>query len=289
MVQKAAQVAVMNGESYYFEHPIQGYHDHKIRWVRALGKAEKDVSGNASHFSGVMMDITEQKQDEIRKNDFIGMVSHELKTPLTSLSAYVQILHARAQQGGDSFSAGALEKVRIQVRKMTSMINGFLNISRLESGKIVLDKEDFDLDVLVREMIEESEMTAPAHKINFTPDGPVMVYADPDKIGSVISNLLSNAVKYSPKGNVIDVLCHIEDKMAVVSIRDYGIGIAKQDVEKLFDRYYRVENKNMAHISGFGIGLYLSAEIVRRHEGKIWVDSEADKGSTFYFSLPLAS
>jgi signal transduction histidine kinase len=115
----------------------------------------------------------------------------------------------------------------------------------------------------------------------------VSVNADRDKIGAVISNLLSNAAKYSPKGKVIEVACKKEGDQAVVSIKDEGMGINQRDIEKIFDRYYRVETNNTQYISGFGIGLYLSAEIIHRHDGKIWACSEIGQGSTFYFSLPL--
>ena len=116
---------------------------------------------------------------------------------------------------------------------------------------------------------------------------PVTVYADKDKIGSVLTNLLNNAIKYSLKGKVIHVTCEMLENGPQVSVRDEGLGIKPQDIAYIFDRYFRVEGKHMAHISGFGIGLYLSAEIIKQHQGKIWVESEPGKGSTFYFSLPI--
>ncbi len=281
------EASVTKGENYEFEHPLIGHHNQKLRWVRAVGRAYADSDGNLSHFSGLMIDITEQKQDEIRKNDFIGMVSHELKTPLTSLSAYVQLLHSKAKKSNDTFTADALGKVNHQVKKMSTLINSFLNVSRLESGKIHLEKQEFNLNELIKDMIEETKMTIATHAIHFFPCQPIPLLADQDKIGSVISNLLSNAVKYSPKGKTIQVKCELIDNMAQVSVKDEGMGIKPQDIEKLFERYYRVESKHTQTISGFGIGLYLTAEIVERHGGKIWVESEVGVGSTFYFTLPL--
>jgi len=116
-----------------------------------------------------------------------------------------------------------------------------------------------------------------------------MIYAYHDKIGSVITNLISNAVKYSPKGKEIDIKCEVIGSRAQVSVKDEGIGLKPQDKDKVFERYYRVETNHTQHISGFGIGLYLSAEIIHRHDGEIWVESESGKGSTFYFSLPLTN
>jgi signal transduction histidine kinase len=255
--------------------------------VRAKGKALFNEQRQAIRMSGVLQDVTEQRRDEQRKNDFIGMVSHELKTPLTSLTAIIQVLNSKLKNSEDSFISGALDKANIQVRKMSSMINGFLNISRLESGKIHLDKKDFSLEILIENMIAETQFSSPGYLISLSPCNPISVNADPDKIGSVISNLLSNAVKYSPKGTRIEVSCLVKDNGVEISVRDEGIGVKEDDVKHLFDRYYRVDNPNYSHISGFGIGLYLSSEIIRQHKGEIWVESVPGEGSTFYFSIPL--
>jgi two-component system, OmpR family, sensor histidine kinase VicK len=269
------------------EYPINNLKTGERRWVRATGKVFEDADGNATEYSGLVMDITERKLDELRKNDFIGMVSHELKTPLTTLSALVQVLGMKLKDMPDAFISGAMDKAGVQVKKMTNMINGFLNISRLESGKILIVKHVFDLNELIEEMIAETKLTVSSHNISFNGTGEIDVNADRDKIGSVISNLLSNSVKYSPKGKNIEVTCKKIGGYAQVSVKDEGMGIKPQDLEKLFDRYYRVETKHTAHISGFGIGLYLSAEIINRHDGKIWAESESGSGSIFYFTLPL--
>ncbi|GAC1300597.1 MAG: hypothetical protein NVSMB24_01540 [Mucilaginibacter sp.] len=278
--------AISNGD-YDVEYRTVGVEDDKIRWVRAKGKTYFDENDRPTRFVGAVLDITEQKSDELRKNDFIGMVSHELKTPLTSLSAYVQMLHSKAVKEQDNFVSGALDKVNIQVRRMGTMINGFLNVSRLESGKILLDKHDFMLDELVQAMTEEIRQTVPGHILECIIEKPITVYADQDKIGSVIINLLSNAVKYSTKGKTITISCCVAGNMAQVSVHDEGIGIKPEDMDKLFERYFRADSPQTKYISGFGIGLYLSAEIIQRHNGKIWAKSEVNKGSTFYFTLPL--
>ena len=181
----------------------------------------------------------------------------------------------------------ALEKAIVQVKKMSTMINGFLNISRLESGKIVIEKQQFDLRNLISEILEEAELTVSGHLLVFEPGASLFIDADRDKIGSVITNLVSNAIKYSPKGKVVTVKCEIVENSALFSITDEGMGIKAKDIDRLFERYYRVSSNHTRHISGFGIGLYLSAEIIQRHNGRIWVESESGVGSTFYFSLPL--
>ncbi|MCD0487879.1 PAS domain-containing protein [Pedobacter sp. MC2016-14] len=280
--------AITHGGVYDMTYTMRRFNDEKIIWLRSLGKIHQDNQGNYTIFSGVVMDITEQKQDEQRKNDFIGMVSHELKTPLTSLNGYAQILHSKAKKQEDSFAINVLSKVTDQVKRMTTLINGFLNISRLESGKIHLVLQEFYLDELVRENIEEAELLSTAHEIIFKPCAPVLVKADRDKIGSVISNMISNAIKYSPNGiKKIEIQCQTTASAAQISVKDFGMGIAAADIPKLFDRFYRVESNQMHLISGFGIGLYLCSEIINHHHGKIWVESEPDQGSTFHFSLPL--
>jgi PAS domain S-box-containing protein len=243
--------------------------------------------GKVIGVSKIARDITEQKRDDQRKSDFIGMASHELKTPLTSLIAIIQVLQVKLKNSPDDFVTNALAKAAQQGRKMTSLINGFLNVSRLESGKLVIEKQPFDLSGLIREMIAEARMSVSSHSFVFEPAAAVRVMADRDKIGAVISNLLSNAVKYSPKGNLVTVTCELNATEVVVSVKDEGMGIKPEDRAKLFERYYRVASEHTRHISGFGVGLYLSAEIIERHDGRIWVESEKGVGSTFYFALPL--
>jgi signal transduction histidine kinase len=168
---------------------------------------------------------------------------------------------------------------------MTAMINGFLNVSRLESGQIAISKAPFDIQELFAEAREEVNPMHTAHTITFACKSSVNIFGDHDKIGQVLNNLISNAVKYSRPGTEIVVNCRLENKQVVISVSDAGIGIKSDDLKHVFDRYYRAES--LGHVSGFGIGLYLCAEIIRRHDGKIWAESEIEKGSTFYFSLPL--
>lgn len=247
----------------------------------------KDKEGRVTGVSKIARDITEKKRDEERKNDFIGMASHELKTPLTSLNALVQVLQSKLKANADPFIPQALVRVNLQTKKMSNLINGFLNISRLESGKLEIFKQSFDLSVLIAEQLEEMELMVTTHTFYFEARNNLLISADRDKIGSVISNLLSNAVKYSPKGKSVNIRCSMQEDDALISVQDEGMGIRVHDLAKIFDRYYRAESEHTRHISGFGVGLYLSAEIVQRHGGRIWVESEKGVGSTFFFTLPL--
>jgi two-component system, OmpR family, sensor histidine kinase VicK len=232
------------------------------------------------------LEQNEKKERKWKKDDFIGVASHELKTPLTSLTALVQVLGKKLKDNDDQPLAALLEKANFQVKKMSNLINKFLNVSRLEMGKLFIEKSHFVLDGLIDDIIEEFNLTVISHKLELVPCDKITVYADREKIGSVISNLLTNAVKYSPRANKVVVTCNNFYDYVMVSVKDGGIGLEKQHINKIFDRYYRVETTETQHISGFGIGLYLSAEIIRAHCGKIWVDSKVGQGSIFYFTLP---
>ena len=286
-VANAVQDSIKKGVPLNVSYPLIKYYNGKEKWVRSIGKPIHAEDSSGIYITGVIADITEQKLDEQRKNDFIGMVSHELKTPLTSMSAYLQLLQMKAKKSEDGFTASMLDKANKQVTKMTTLVNGFLNVSRLEAGKIQIDKQRFNMAELVRETEEENISTISSHHLIFEPVEITFVNADRDKISQVISNLISNAVKYSPANSTIQLACVTDNGMAQVSVKDEGIGIQPEDKEKLFERYYRVKDNKTQSIAGFGIGLYLCAEIIQRHDGRIWVESEWGKGSTFYFTLPV--
>jgi len=277
----------LNDGIYDVEYRTIDAEDGKVRWVRAKGKVFYNESGEPLRFIGSVLEITEQKQNEQRKNDFIGMVSHELKTPLTALSAIIQLSKAKITRTDEPFLTTAMGKAEQQVKRMTNMINGFLNISRLESSKMHIEKTTFEMGSLIREVIAEYKWSTSSHVIELSECEHVMIEGDRDKIISVISNLISNAIKYAPKNDFIKVNCRLNNGMVQVSVADKGMGIKPQDLDHVFDRYYRIESKHTQNIAGFGIGLYLSAEIVRQHQGKIWVESQSGVGSTFYFTLPL--
>jgi signal transduction histidine kinase len=270
----------------YIEFPIIGISHRKQKWLSVTGGFSNPTASDC-YFSGIIMDITEQKQSDLRRSKFIGMVSHELKTPLTALKAYVQMLNNWAKKQKDNFTIGALSKVDKQVKKMLNMINSLLNLSGAEAGKIHLKKEVFRLDSLINEVVEETLFITSTHHIVINPRHTVNVNADREKIEQVLVNLLSNAAKYSDKTAEIEIGCVLHDNNVEVRVRDQGLGIAAADIQKLFLPHYRVESKETEKIAGFGIGLYLCAEIINRHNGKIWAESEPGKGSTFKFTLPL--
>lgn len=273
--------------NYDVEYRTIGVEDGKMRWVRAIGKAYFNELEEPVRFIGSVLDITEQKTNELRKNDFIGMVSHELKTPLTTLTAIIQLMQLKLKGNPDTMVTGGMEKALAQARKMNSLINNFLDISRLETGKIVVHKEPFDMRLLLADIISDLSYTTDPGNINCVACDSIVLVADREKIASVISNLLSNAIKYATPGAAITVSCLRDGDELIFSVRDIGSGIVPEDLERLFERFYRVENQKMHRVPGFGIGLYLCAEIIALHNGKIWAESEVGKGSVFTFTLPL--
>lgn len=287
MVNKVLQDCLNHGTPVDSTYKIKHLTTGERRWMRVVGKVKKDSDGNFDSVYAVLMDVTDQKQDEQRKNDFIAIVSHELKTPLTSMKGFIQVMQLKAKRDENAFAHKALEGAERQINKMTSMINGFLDISRLESGKIMMNFQRVQLFDVVEEVIEEYTTMVTSHHIFSDCQSGFFVKIDREKLGHVISNLISNAIKYSPTGSNIYIACYESDEQAIFKIHDEGMGINESDLPKLFERFYRVESSTMATVSGFGIGLYLSSEIINRHGGKIWAESDLGKGSTFYFSLPL--
>lgn len=272
---------------YFVEYRIRNSTGKQIRMLQANGRVFYDQQGNPLSLNGTLRDITEQKKEEERKDDFMGMVSHELKTPLTSLKAYLQVLQRLAMNTESSFQQNTLEKSLKQVDNMNSMINGFLNVSRLDSGQMYIDKTLFDIELLFSEIKDEVLATNHTHQIMFKTSGQIFVLADREKISQVLHNLIGNAVKYSLPETLITVDYQIFGETLKISVHDQGKGISPEDQQRIFERYYRIKDINSESIAGFGIGLYLCKEIVELHNGTIEVQSSENNGSIFSFVLPL--
>ena len=282
--QQGLAQAAANGKPYESEMRFKDL-DGNYRWHLNIASPILDDNGQIIMWVGSTTDIQKIKEEEQRKNAFIGMVSHELKTPLTSLNAYLQMLQAKKKNSADNFENNAIKQAVKQSRKMTAMINGFLNISRFDSSEILIKKQPFDMVDLLNETREEMELLHSSHAFDFSSNGELIVAADRDKVGHVLNNLIGNACKYSNTDSRVAVKCWVFGDDVVVAVKDEGVGVKEEDFDRLFERYFRVRNDNA--VSGFGIGLYLCAEIVKQHGGKIWVESEFGKGSTFSFSLPI--
>ncbi|MET4137923.1 PAS domain S-box protein [Pedobacter sp. UYP1] len=245
----------------------------------------KDRDGHIIGLSKIARDITERKQEEQRKNDFVAMVSHELKTPLTALTGYLQLLLMRAKKAGDEFGVKSLIRAEAQTKKMVSMIHDFLSLARMEEGKLQIERREVELHPLIVEIAEDAKFLTSQHTIKLIDCEDVAIFADRDKIAQVLMNLVSNAIKYSPEGGLITLGCEKQTGKVKIYVSDQGIGISPQDQKRLFERFYRVNNNGIKTVPGFGIGLYLVSEILRYHDSEIVVESEENAGSVFYFYL----
>lgn len=216
-----------------------------------------------------------------KKDEFIALASHELKTPLTSLKGYLQLL----ERLNTSERTGAfIQKTLNQVEKLNNLIEDLLDMTRLETGKLDFNLAPYDLKEVLEEIIYTYNYSSISHKIDHDLGvNPVMLHGDKHRIEQVITNLISNAIKYSPHADRIDLNLEDRENSVCVRVRDYGIGLSQADQKNLFERFYRASNSK--GINGLGIGLYISRQIIERHNGSIGVNSRCGEGSEFYISL----
>lgn len=231
-------------------------------------------------------DITEKKEIDRRKDDFLSIASHELKTPLTTIKGFVQLLKRMAPDTSSEKFMITLDKVSVYVERLNNLISELLDTSKIQSGNIETHKEKFQIEKLLRETVDNLSLATPQYKINININTDAVILGDEIQISQVINNLVSNAVKYSPGQDNIDIYCNRVGSFVIVSIKDYGMGIAPQDQSKIFERFYRARDIQKK-FPGMGIGLYICHEIIANHEGTLWVESEIGKGSTFNFTLPI--
>ncbi len=232
-------------------------------------------------------DIAERKELEQRKDEFISMASHELKTPVTSLKGFLTLLQRRLTIQGEEKGLHYLARMDAQVQRLTKLIDDLLDLSKMQSGQLVYREERFDMDALVQEIVENVQGTTQTHHVLLEGQALAEVFADRDRIGQVIINLLNNAIKYSSQADTVLVQVAQDQNQVQVSIKDFGIGIAREHQHKIFERFYQVTDPEERNYPGLGIGLYISCEIVMRHGGQLWVESEKGEGATFHVTLPL--
>lgn len=273
-------------------------------WLDVRGRVFlRNMQGRVTHTLHIGYDITDRKKAEKaekalkeseqqlkqlvkQKDEFIGIASHELKTPLTSIKTYAEVLLERFEQNNDKSSAALMEKLNRQLDRLTKLTRDLLDTSKISDGNLDLFLEKFDLNQLIAERIEELGRISGKHKIIFNQGQLPLLLADNERIGQVLTNLISNAIKYSPAGGNIIITTKTSGHNIKVSVQDSGIGIPQHAQHKVFERFFRLGNIKMQDFSGMGLGLYISAEIVRRHGGNIKVTSKEGKGSTFSFTIP---
>lgn len=262
--------------------------DGKKVYIQSNSSAILNRKGEVIATASIFNNITEQKEAELRKDDFVNMASHELKTPLTSMQLYVDTLASSIKKSNNSKTSKLVTGIKLQINRLQKLVAELLDVSRLQTGRLTYSKEKFILDDLILDAIETLEATKKQKRIEFTSHYKGNLIADKFRVTQVLNNLLTNAIKYSPENTKVIVKTKRTDGFALVSVKDFGIGIDKTQHKKIFDRLYQVTDKYEKTFPGLGMGLYISKEIIKTHRGKIWVESKKGKGSIFYFSLPIA-
>jgi two-component system, chemotaxis family, sensor kinase Cph1 len=221
-----------------------------------------------------------------KKDEFMSIASHELKTPLTSVKASLQLLERMVNKNeGLESAAPFVAKAVKQTNKLSEIISDLLDVTRIQAGRLELFKSDFNLLEMIRESVEQFNFPENKHNIIIEGDAGLTIFADIKRIEQVLSNLLMNALKYSDANATVNIAFEkLDDESVRVAITDHGIGIPQDQIENIFDRFYRVENTSQ-NFSGVGLGLYISSEIIKQHHGKIGVSSTLGKGSTFWFII----
>jgi signal transduction histidine kinase len=256
--------------------------EYRYHLLRATPIKEGDT---ITKWVGTFTDIEDQKEAVKRKDEFISIASHELKTPLTTIKAYVQLLDRSI--GAEDPSRMYVERTLVQVQKLDNLIVDLLDLSKIESGKLKFNKKHFTFERVLSDAVEMIRQTYPAYTIVRKGTADVELFGDETRIEQVIINYLTNAVKYSPDHKEVQIEAGVQPGGQVyVRVKDYGIGIRKDQQTDIFSKFYRVE-ESANRFQGLGIGLYICAEIIRRHEGQYGVESEPGQGSTFYFTVPI--
>lgn len=245
----------------------------------------KDTGGKVVGVSSIARDISERIELEKRKDDFISIASHELKTPLTTLKGFSQIILSYAGKFSPEIN-NYIKRMAIQVDKLNILVNQLLDASKIKSGKITLNKERFLIDGLVLDVVNNIQAISLDHLIILDLKAKSNIRADRFRIEQVLVNIISNAIKYSPKAKEVIVKTRSTPNLVHIFIQDFGIGIFPKDQDKIFEQFYQARNKIRGSSSGLGLGLFICAEIIKRHRGKIEVESIKGEGSTFCIQIP---
>lgn len=235
---------------------------------------------------GTFTDIEDQKQIEKKKDEFLSITSHELKTPLTSVKAYIQLLSRSLKNHESEQIKSYIEKAQLQVGKLNELISDLLDISKIENGELKINKQEFDVKKLIESAVETIQQTHDGFNLEIVGNETSLnLFADESRIEQVLINYLTNALKYSPDNKTIKIKRETTTEGLKISVLDNGIGIPKDKQKQIFSKFYRVEESSLK-FQGLGLGLYICSEIIKKHKGTIGVESSSD-GSEFYFSIPI--
>ncbi|MFN3997913.1 PAS domain S-box protein [Algoriphagus sp.] len=261
--------------------------DNEYRWHTVIGEPVFDQENNIVKWVGAFTDTNEQKLNDERKDEFVSIASHEMKTPLTTAKAYLQMLELTLDDSNEEATLFT-QKANESIDRLTELVSELLDVSKIRLGKLQYNLAFFNFNELINDTVKTIQLTSPTHKIIKTGKVNDQVNGDKYRLQQVVINLLTNAIKYSPTAEEVFIGIEQEDDTIQVSVKDTGIGIAQSSLNRIFDKYHRID-EHAVHFQGLGIGLFISHEIIQRHKGNLWAKSEAGKGSTFYFTIPINS
>lgn len=256
-------------------------------WFNFTYKPIRDEHGQVIGIINSAVDITEQALLQKQKDEFLGIASHELRTPVTSIKAYTQVLESIFLEKGNEQEAVMLGRMDKQINKLTNLIDDLLDVTKIQAGKMVFNNCNFNLNDLAAKVVADFEHLHKKHEVIVELSEDVIVLGDRDRIGQVMINLLTNAAKFSPDADKIVVRTKRDGEMIRFSVQDFGVGISAENQTRLFEQFYRVHSTSLKGMSGLGLGLFICREIISRQQGKMTVESKAGEGSTFSFSLPF--
>ena len=285
IVSHAIQQAISNRTSFEIEYAIDPHDGSSPRWLRSTGYPGLDSGGIPETVSGTILDMTEQKRVSQQKDDFISIASHELRTPVTVLKSALQLLENTVEQQDPAMTRALVLQANRSMSKVTALIDNLLNATRMTEGQIPVNKTSFVVADMLNDCCDHIRISG-KYNLLFEGNRHARVFADEEQIEQVVVNFVNNAVKYAPESPDIVLRVDVEGSQVKVSVTDQGEGIARERIPLLFERFYRGDHTSR-HYSGLGLGLYISAETIRRHDGEIGVDSVPGNGSTFWFTLPL--
>jgi signal transduction histidine kinase len=287
-VSESFYLALKTYASFDIEVPVIESNDLHPKWFRITGATAFNRSNTLPQMHGLIEDISDRKRIELLKRDHLAIVSHDLRSPLSVIKLYIQLFEREIGNPDNHLTWQMLKKAGLQIEKMNNMIECYLESPAIGAGEIKYSPVMFNIKELFEEIIDDLRLLYPGYILLLKRVAVVMVFADREKICQVIQNLLSNAIKYSSQTDVININFRTIDNYLQVEIQDHGMGIRPADQKKIFDRFYRVERVSGKPVKGYGIGLYLTKQILKQHHGDIWLESEINKGSKFYFTLPCS-
>ncbi|WP_158799826.1 PAS domain-containing protein [Pedobacter sp. L105] len=283
---KAWKESLTTGNPYKIEFRLKDKQGN-YRWWLVQALALTDEKGRIIKWYGTNTDINDQKELERQKDNFLGVASHELKTPVTSIKAYVQVMEKMFMKAGDDKNALLLSKMGTQVNRLNNLIEDLLDVTKINTGRLKFNDELFDFTAMVEDVIDELKHISGKHEFTTHFNFKGAISGDKERIYQVVTNLLTNAVKYSPDASSIMVYTEDHGNEVQFCVQDFGIGISRNVQDKVFEQFYRVSGTREHTFPGLGLGLYISSEIVKHLGGRIWVSSVKGKGSIFCFAVPV--